>query len=214
MKFTPVVALVVSFAGLALADPVDECIKGQGDDQIAACSQIISSGIHRGKPITMDNLPAIYVYRGTAYGEKGEYRKALADLSKAIELDPKLVMAWGDRGELYNSYSRYELAIKDFTTATGLDPSFDEGFAGVGYAWVHLGYEQKAIAAYSKAIALYPKSVDYHYARAGIYMEELYAQGKISKENRQKLLADLHKVIELDPDHEGAKADLQRLGAR
>ena len=202
-----------SLAGSVLADPVDDCIKGEGDDQIAACSQIISSKIHRGKPITMDNLPAIYVYRGTAFGKRGDYKKALADFSMAIKLDPKLTMAWGDRGAFYNRYSRFELAIKDFEQATRLDPSFDEGFAGLGYAWFRLGYEDKAITAYTKAIKLAPDFPDYYYARASVYMEEFYAEGKFSKGNRQKLLADLHKVLQLDPTHKGALADMKTIGA-
>ena len=217
-KKSLIIAVFLAFSGLAgavKAGPVDECIRGKGDDsQIAACSRVIQSQSRSGASVNIKNLAEIYVYRGIAHGNRNDYNKALADFSKAIELAPKLAMAWAHRGAFHNTNSRYELAVKDFKQATRLDPSLDSGFAGLGFAWFRLGYEDRAIAAYTKAIRLSPENANYYYARAGVYMEEIYAEGTIPPQRKKRLLFDLRKVLKLNPRHEGARADLKTLSAK
>ena len=78
-----VVALVV-IAGPVLALPAiagdaDVCVKGAGDERIAACTRSINSGLWRGP-----NLAWAYTNRGLAYRAKGEPDRAIADYDKAI----------------------------------------------------------------------------------------------------------------------------------
>ena len=42
-----------------------------------------------------------YYNRGIAYGDKGEYDKAIEDYSKAIELNPEYAEAYNNRGNAY-----------------------------------------------------------------------------------------------------------------
>ncbi|OGP81886.1 MAG: hypothetical protein A2Z08_03775, partial [Deltaproteobacteria bacterium RBG_16_54_11] len=66
---------------------------GNYDEAIRLCTKAIESGELSGK-----NLSSVYCTRGTAWAEKGDYDKAIADINKAIEIDPKDAMAYYNRG--------------------------------------------------------------------------------------------------------------------
>ncbi len=213
MKKTIAAILFLSFLALpAFAEPTDDCIKGDVEDQITGCSIIIDTGMQRGKPVTMDNLPAIYVIRGTAFAEKGQSEKAFADYAKAIALDPELTMAYGDRGQLYNKLGDYKKAIADFNKGVQLDGKFDVGYAGLARAWLQLGDSEKAIKFYTKAIELIPSYEEYYYLRASVYMKEFEKSGKLSKPKMDAVFDDLAKVLKRDPDHKAAQKALKQLG--
>jgi len=63
-----------------------------------------------------------YLKRGAAYYEKGEYDSAIADYTKAMELDPNLAEAYGNRGNAYAELDQLEQANKDYDEAIRLDP--------------------------------------------------------------------------------------------
>ncbi len=58
------------------------------------------------------------------YLGKGEYGRAISDLSRAIELNPKYSQAYNNRGFAHLNKRAYGLAIRDFGEAIRLDPSF------------------------------------------------------------------------------------------
>jgi len=66
--------------------------------------------------------PVAYYNRGVAYGRKGEYDRALADLNKAIEINPKYAGAYNNRGKAYGLKGEYDHAIADFSKAIEIDP--------------------------------------------------------------------------------------------
>jgi tetratricopeptide (TPR) repeat protein len=53
----------------------------------------------------------------------GQYQEALADLNEAIELDPKMALAYYQRGVVYGSIGEYEKATENLNQAIALDPS-------------------------------------------------------------------------------------------
>ena len=70
--------------------------------------------------------PAIdvpYFMRGVTYAELGKDNQALADFSKAIELNPSLANAYYDRAFIYFSQERYNEAMIDVERVLQLDPS-------------------------------------------------------------------------------------------
>jgi len=60
-----------------------------------------------------------------AFGRKG-YDKAIADFTKAIELDPANLYFNCSRGVAYFEKGDYDRAIADFETALRLDPNDEE----------------------------------------------------------------------------------------
>jgi len=53
------------------------------------------------------------------------YDLALADYSKAIELDPNKPVYYNNRGNTHNKLENYDLALADYSKAIELDPNFD-----------------------------------------------------------------------------------------
>ena len=53
----------------------------------------------------------------------GRYDEALADLNRAIELDPDDAGAFGRRGETYIALGNYDEALADLNRAIELDPA-------------------------------------------------------------------------------------------
>jgi tetratricopeptide (TPR) repeat protein len=64
---------------------------------------------------------AVFFYRGNSYYSKQEYEYAVADLSRAIQINPKLSMAYNNRGAAYSALNEYERAFNDFSVAIQLD---------------------------------------------------------------------------------------------
>ena len=98
-----------------------------------------------------------YFNRGSAYYVNGQYDKAIADLSKAIELNPKDAKAYYNRGLAYGKgKGQFDKAIADFTKAIELDPTDANAYIGRGVAWGKKGVYDRAISDCNKAVELNP----------------------------------------------------------
>src|SRR5262245_43440118 len=62
-----------------------------------------------------------YINRGIAYGAKGDNDRAIADLSKAIEINPKYAAAYYNRGAAYRAKGDNDRAIADYSSAERRD---------------------------------------------------------------------------------------------
>ena len=100
----------------ALAGDADACVKGTGDEKIAACTHSINSGLWKGP-----NLAWAYTNRGIAYGAKGEPDRAIADYDQAIRLNPNFAMAFYNRGIAYYFQKDFDRAIADYDQAIQFD---------------------------------------------------------------------------------------------
>jgi len=89
------------------------------DVQISSCTTLIQSGKEPTK-----NRAIAYIHRGNVYRVKGDYDRAIADLDKAITLDPKSVAAYISRGHAYQGKSDLDRSIIDYNKAIILDPKF------------------------------------------------------------------------------------------
>jgi tetratricopeptide (TPR) repeat protein len=67
----------------AAADDSALCVRGSGDDAIAACTRAINSG-----RFDRRNLAMIYSNRGLQWERKQDYDKAFKDHNEALRLDP------------------------------------------------------------------------------------------------------------------------------
>ncbi len=99
-------------------DPYGDCDQQQDSERsIRGCTQIIN---FYGSKYKLYKLPVAYINRGNAYKGKGEYDQAIADFTKAIELDPKVADAYNNRGYAYEKKGETNQALVDYKKASEL----------------------------------------------------------------------------------------------
>ena len=92
--------------------------------------------------------------RGETYREMGLDEKALQDLNKAIQLNPKNQNALACRGEIYRFKGRFDEALADLNLAIAIH-EYDEWMWGIrGITHRQLGRYEDAIADFDQAIVL------------------------------------------------------------
>jgi tetratricopeptide (TPR) repeat protein len=127
--------------------------------------------------------------------ERGHLDGALADLAKAIELDPKYAPAYHARGIVKKERGDLDGALDDLTKGIELDPRRASAYANRGSVkHAKLDFDG-ALADYTKAIELDPKSGLTYFMRGSL---------KAMKRHLDGALADLTKAIELDPKYADA----------
>ena len=99
-----------------------------------------------------------YLQRGEDNYHGNDYKAALTDLNKSVEVDPEFTDAYATRGNVEVHYGEaiakygsitearqhYPVAIADYTKAIELDPEDDANYSGRGYTQTHFGeYEAK-----------------------------------------------------------------------
>jgi tetratricopeptide (TPR) repeat protein len=70
----------------------------------------------------------VYYARGTARQAKNDLKEALADYTKAIELDPGMAQAYANRAVIRTLQDQKADARQDFDVAFRLDPALRDTF--------------------------------------------------------------------------------------
>jgi len=183
------ISVVLIWTGLivaAVADDRTTCNKGTGDAAIAACTRAIASGRLRGH-----DLAITFSNRGiVAMRDKGDYDRAIADLTEAIGLDAKLTDAFLGRGNAYYFKADQDRAIADYSEAIRLNPKYSVVFNQRGNAYHAKGDQDRAIADYDESIRLDPKFAVRFTNRGNAY---------VSKGDLDRGIADYSEAIRLDP---------------
>ncbi len=130
------------------------------------------------------------VNRGYAYGNLGEWNKAIVDYSKAIGINPEYSDAYNNRGFAYGKLGQWDKSIADYSKAIGINPKYAIAYYNRGIAYDNLGQLDKAIADYSEVIGIDPNYTLAWYNRGVAY-------GKLGQGG--KAMADYSKAIEIDP---------------
>lgn len=134
--------------------------------------------------------PLALLNKGAAFAEKGQYERAIAYFSEAIERNPRYAEAYNDRGAAYYDKGQYDKAISDFTKAIELNPKHAMPYYNRGNAYDEKGQYDKAISDYNKAIEIKPRYAKAYTNRGTVYV-------KISQHD--KAISDFNKAIELNP---------------
>jgi tetratricopeptide (TPR) repeat protein len=79
---------------------------------------------------------------------------AITNYSKAIEIDPKLVKAYNNRGIAYIWKKQYDLAVADFNKAIELDPNNGKAYNNRAIVYSYQGENDKARQDLKKAQSL------------------------------------------------------------
>ena len=84
----------------------------------------------------------------------GQFDRAIAEVKRAVELDPVSPIIHADLGTIYTFARRYDEAIEQFRHTLELDPQFYWGHRQLGLALELKGDPGNAIAEYQKALQL------------------------------------------------------------
>lgn len=137
-------------------------------------------------------LADFYNQRGTLYANKNDSAHALADFSKALELDPACAAAYDNRAAVLGLQKDLASALADMEKAVELDTMNASYFSHKGMIHEYINDPEKAHIAYDKALELDPTLLD-AYDRRG--------QLAVSRGDLQAALADFSRAIELKPDN-------------
>lgn len=132
-----------------------------------------TTACQKGGAPTADNPQSStdYYNRGVERQNKGDLDGAVADYTKAIELDPKNVSAYNNRGNIKEDKGNIIGAATDYTFAVATNQRHPTALYNLAHSFqVRKDYEG-AIAAYSKAIEVKP---DYAMAYANRGLCHLY----------------------------------------
>ena len=73
----------------------------------------------------------------------GKTDKAIADYSKAIEIDPKYAEAYCNRGVAYGKIEQWDKAIADFNKAIEIDPNYYQALTNRDVTYQNMPKEKK-----------------------------------------------------------------------
>jgi tetratricopeptide (TPR) repeat protein len=146
-------------------------------------------------PAQEPSSPRDYIWRGNVHLDAACLDRAIADYSRAIELDPRSVVAYNNRGVAHALAGEPLSAIGDYDQAAAIDPSNACAHLNRGDAWRERGDCERAIADYCKAIELDPACTEAYCERAEAYQ---------SCGNLELAMSDFDKAIELDPTNAAA----------
>jgi putative GTP pyrophosphokinase len=96
----------------------------------------------------------IYKHRGMAYFAKSQYDEAIADFSRALELEPSAYKQLYFRGVIKSVQNRYVEAIDDFSQSLELHPYQQYCLYRRAQAYYHLEDYPAALADCEAALAL------------------------------------------------------------
>jgi tetratricopeptide (TPR) repeat protein len=178
--------------------------------------QVVASKLQAGDPS--------YMIRASVRSKWNDFEGAVADNTKAIELQPNLSIPYASRSsKLMTGTFNFPTAIKDINTAIQLDPDRIEYYWQRGFIHWLLKDFQVAIADYTKVIDN-PSKIDSS-SLINAYRHRGFTYYNLKEYN--KAISDTTKAIELDPknadlyqlrsvsrsslkDFEGAVADLSQ----
>lgn len=140
-----------------------------------------------------------FASRAETYKLSGNSRRAISDISKAIDLaaSDKRVQAlhYIQRGQIYEEFDKKDLAIADFNRAMELVPDQVEGYIVRGWIYLLKKNYAGAIRDFGKGLELAPEMRDWFLRmRARAYQEE---------GNLASALIDINSALQFAPNDAG-----------
>lgn len=101
-----------------------------------------------------------YYYREQAAIKARQYQRALNDIDKAIELNPKELTYRAEQAVVNLRVGRFDEAMKALEEALAIDPAYGEAYRIMGICQIQQKKQQEACASFAKAKELGDPNVD------------------------------------------------------
>ncbi len=142
----------------------------------------------------------LYLQRGLARIETGDFKNALADLNRALELDRQNRLAiLICRGKAFLGLGDNPRAVEDFQEAIKLDPGASLAYIGRAETFLSMGDDDRSLEDLVQALKLDPMQPHAYFLRAQIYKH---------KKMKDEAMSDLHRAVELDRTYLARDKDL------
>jgi tetratricopeptide (TPR) repeat protein len=132
----------------------------------------------------------LYNSRGSAYHDRGDLDQAIADYTKAIEIDPLNVEGYINRGAAHLSKNQMDLAISDYNKSIEISPRYAEAYNNRGLVYMSKGQLDQAISDFNKSIEINPRYAIAYNNRGSAYK---------SKGQLDRAISDFNKAVEIKP---------------
>lgn len=141
------------------------CQGGPGvwsDLRLSACNEAIKSG-----KLSGDDLAQVYYNRANARLQQRDYRKAIEDYTRSLDLVKADASALHERCWARAVLNvELEEALADCNESLRLKPNDPETLGGRGYLYLRLGFFRTAILDYDAALDAKPNDAELHFGRA------------------------------------------------
>jgi tetratricopeptide (TPR) repeat protein len=133
-----------------------------------------------------------FVVRSQMFLEQNDTIRAMADLNRAIEIDPFASQSFSMRGLLHFQQRDFDNALVDLNEAIRLDPHFEGNFINRGLVHYHLNNLREAMADYDRVIEMDERNLIARFNRGLL-------RAQVADNNRA--IEDFNKVLELEPNN-------------
>lgn len=123
------------------------------------------------------------------------YGLAIENFNKAIEINPRLGLAYGGLGLAHFEQKNYDLAVEFYSKAIAASPAL-AFYINRGAAYHFLRNYERAARDFTQVVEREPKNKTAYLNRGAAYF---------SNDEYEKAIKDFEKVLELDPKNETAR---------
>lgn len=189
----------LSFGQAELKSDFDKAVKLLQSDNYKKAVDAFSNILTKA---TDDKLKKYcFIYRAFSYNGLNDFKNAIADLDKAIELDPNDLASYTDRGKTKAYTNDLDGAKKDFLfilTKDSTGRQAEAAFYYLGKITYRDGQFEQSIKYYDKLLSLAPKDSEAYFNRAAAKGMIMDVAGSIK---------DYDKAIEINPNYMEAYAN-------
>jgi Flp pilus assembly protein TadD len=98
--------------------------------------------------------PQLFIKRGTAYYNMGQFQNAIENYSEAIKIAPTYPVPYQNRGNAYANLRQFTKAIEDYNQVIRLAPKFVEVYKNRGVVYLHQGDRKSGCGDLQKACSM------------------------------------------------------------
>ncbi|XP_029050912.1 small glutamine-rich tetratricopeptide repeat-containing protein alpha-like isoform X4 [Osmia bicornis bicornis] len=129
--------------------------------------EVYKSAIENAKPQVPEATPEAKAEaerlknEGNALMKAEKHHEALANYTKAIQLDGRNAVYYCNRAAAYSKIGNHQQAIKDCHNALSIDPFYSKAYGRLGLAYSSLDRHKEAKESYQKALNMEPDNESY-----------------------------------------------------